>query len=522
MATFLDLLNDNLQIKLTTVRNTPTSMLITWSLPTEILAYNGAIVLLSTSPISPTTLPVQGQTYLASSDFNAPASTLGGANVVSALYDNTSHMATVMNLNPTVNYYAAIYICDSVKQYAPAVLSYSLDTTNPDFEFSEPSGSLPESYAPPTNPTLGMVYYNPANNKVNMWNGSAWQEVLSSTVTTGTTFPTGTAYTGNPTSSNTIQGSLNSNGYSGNITPLPGPVLAGTFFFNTDNKVLYLYDGTNWNKANTNQPEVPLYEKIPTGTSGDDKPRIDLVGELKNQLGWPKMCVELAEDQFNLAVNLALRELRRRSDSAYHRKHMLFGIHPNQPTYYLNDPTDGSDRIVDVIKIHRITQFGINAIGGDNGVYSQTFFNQVFQAGQMIDLLSIFLIAQLGEEYTKMFAGDLQYEFTESTRELRILRKLYKEEVVVLEATMERTEQDLLKDRWNRNWLYDWALACCYEMLGAIRGKYQALPGANSISLNGAELSQKAETMKIDLLRQITDFELGNNVAFGSSWILLG
>jgi hypothetical protein len=321
----------------------------------------------------------------------------------------------------------------------------------------------------------------------------------------------------------TLQNFTSSDGYTGNIIlPLPGPVLAGTFFFNTSTKILYVYDGTTWDPCNTNQTDVPLYEKIPIGTTGSNLERIEFVDDIKHQLGWPGVCVELSEDQFNLAVNQALRELRRRSDSAYHHKHMLFPIHPNQPVYYLNDPKDGSDKIVDIIKIHRITQFGINAIGGDNGVYSQTFFNQVFQNGQMIDLLSIFLIAQLGEEYTRMFAGDLQYEWRENTRELRVLRKLYKEEIVVLECGMEKTEQELFKDRWVRNWIFDWSIAVCCEQLAMIRGKYQSLPGPGGISMNGAELAQKAETMKADLLRQVIDFELGNNAEWGCPWMLLG
>lgn len=524
MATFLDLLNENNTVSITTVTTSLTTMKVSWTLPLSYTAYDGALVLLSTTPFNPSNNPVSGSAYNGSSDWTSPLSTIGGANVIAAIYGAHGNNVTinsidVTNLAPNVIYYAAVFICDSVLQYAPPILSYSIDTAEPNLNPNVPGGSIEEAYQAPINPTLGQVYYNPANNTVSMWNGTTWQTVLQSTVTTGKVFPTGTAYTVDP-----IRGTQTPfiSSSAGTIPPLVGPVLAGTFFFNTTNKILYIYDGTNWKPANTNQTDVPLYEKIPIGTNGSSLERIGLVNDLKNQLGWPKVCVELNEDQFNLAVNLALKELRRRSDSAYHRKHLLFPIHPNQPVYYMNNPEDDTDKIVDIIKIHRITQFGTNVLGGDNGVFNQTFFNQVFQAGQAIDILSIFEIAQLGETYSVLFAGELQYEWRENTRELRVLRKLYREECVVLEAVMERTEQDLIRDRWTTNWIYEWALAVCYEQLGMIRGKYQSLPGANGISMNGSELSQKAETMKIELMRQVVDYEVGNNTDWNGAGVLLG
>lgn len=526
MTTFIDLLSENNTVELSLVHTSTTSAILSWTLPLDYQAYDGAVVILSTSPITSANHPSNGSAYNGSSDWNAPVSTIGGANVIAAIYgsrfnDVTINTASITNLAANIVYYAAVFICDSIRQYAPAVLSYSKDNSTPNLSTSIPGGSIQETLTPPLNPILGEVYYNPSTNKVSMWNGSAWQEVLTSTVTTGTVFPTGTAYTKDPVQNMTNNQQITSS-FNNIIHPLTGPVLPGTFFFNTVNKTLFCYDGTNWNKTNTSQPNVPVYEKIAIGTNGSDIERIELVDELKSQLGWPAVCVELKEEQFNVAINLALRSLRRWSDSAYKRKHLLYALHPNQSTYYLNNPEDDSDKIVDVIKIHRMSQFGLNSTNQENGLYNQPFLNTIFQAGQMIDILSIYEVASLAETMSTLFAGELMSEWRENTRELRILRKLFREEVVVLECVMERTEQDLLLDRWNRPWLQDWALACCYEQLGMIRGKYQSLPGANGISMNGSELSQKAESMKIELQRQIIDYELGNALEFGSGGILLG
>jgi hypothetical protein len=517
MASIIDLLNEGNEVKLTSTRTSPTTITLTWNIPVNPQAYNGCVVLISTNKITELNKPTDGVRYLASSDLSLPQGTIGGANVIKTIYgafgDNvTNNSVVVTNLTPDTIYYACIYICDNVLQYYSAGSKSYVDDSHVNLINEPYASNLPEALSAPLNPTLGQVYYHPTENKVFMWTGAAWIQANTNVVVRGTS----SAYT-----SGTSLGAYPV-GQTGKDFSTAKPPVDGDFFYNTVSNTLYVFAGTGWIPANVVADPVPQYEKVPIGDTGSNRERTQLVEDLKNQLGWPGVCAELDESQFNLAVDLSLREIRRRSDSAYYRKHLLFGINANQNIYYLNDPTNGSDKIVDIIKISRISQFGINAIGGDNGVYSQTFFNQVFQSGQMIDILSIYLIAQLGEEYTRLFAGDLMYEWREGTRELTILRKLYKNEPVVLEVVMEKPEQELIVDRWTRQWVYDWSLACCFEMLSMIRGKYQSLPGPGGISMNGDTLGQKADTMKLDLLRQIIDFELGNNVDMGNSWILLG
>jgi hypothetical protein len=101
-----------------------------------------------------------------------------------------------------------------------------------------------------------------------------------------------------------------------------------------------------------------------------------------------------------------------------------------------------------------------------------------------------------------------------------ILRKITtEEERVILEVVMERTEQELLLDRWSKQWLQGWAQAELWEMLGEIRSKYGNLPGPNGgLTLNGDSLLSRAELQFTELLRQITDYEVGNGgVNFGNT-----
>jgi hypothetical protein len=86
----------------------------------------------------------------------------------------------------------------------------------------------------------------------------------------------------------------------------------------------------------------------------------------------------------------------------------------------------------------------------------------------------------------------------------------------VLEVAIERTEQELLLDRWCKQWLQGWAESEMLEMLGLIRTRYGTLPGPNGgITMNGDTLLNMASEKQTELLRQLMDYEVGNG---GVTW----
>lgn len=493
----LDLWTEGNSVTLNLKRINPTTIQIDWTLPTTYKAYDGAIVLLSEKLLDNYNIPLDGIRYTASQDFINPIDSIGGAQVVSSFYgafqdDITQTSVTVSNVNSDKIYYASIHICTNILTYHKSgVKSYPLDGVVDVVNVDNYTGNIPTAPAPPLNPTLGQVYYNPSTNFVQMWNGSVWINASSAPIKTGIDFPT-----------------------------YPAPI-QGDFFYNTNTRYLYIFNGTTWTISNTSQEGTPTYDKVPIGRTGSDSEKIRLINSMKLQLGYPAVCVELADEQFDYAIEYALSELRQRSDSAYRHKQILFKVVPDQNTYYLNDPRIATDKIVDIIKIQRLTPFGVNTISGDSGLFAQTFWNQMYSAG-MVDILSIHIIASMGEEYTKIFAGNWMFEWNEMTREFKILRKIYREELVVLDTVLEKTEQELLTDRWVKNWILNMSVAKCYEMLGLIRGKYSSLPGPNGVSMNGDTLLQKSSEMMQELYRQLNDYEVGNMLEFGSVGILVG
>jgi hypothetical protein len=233
----------------------------------------------------------------------------------------------------------------------------------------------------------------------------------------------------------------------------------------------------------------------------------------------------LAEDQFNIAIDNALDEFRRRADNAYTHRYVIFTLKEGQQVYYLNDPRLQTDKIVNVINIHRISMLGVSALSTESNVYAQAFFHQYY-TGSMVDVLSIHLSHQLSEVFEKIFAGNLTFTWDEASRQLQIHRRMrFGEEKVLLEVVMERTENELMLDRWAKQWIQGWAHAELKEMLGMIRSKYSSgLPGATGgLSLNGDLLLSEARQDFEELLRQITDYEVGNGgVNFMNTAFLIG
>lgn len=470
---------------------------LSWNQPDDFKVYAGAVVLISDQPMNPSNFPSDGVRYTASTDLAAPASVIGNAQVVAAWYeqfggDLTTSSVTVTGLDANKQYYASIHICTNVLQYHTiGSHSYPLDNTFGAEPGAAIAGAIKRDVSPPTNPALGDTYYNQIDGNVYMWNGSSWMQITKETIPTGSSFPTNAAQ--------------------------------GQFFYNSQAKALYVWNGLAWSKANGQDEGTPMVDKVGVGTDGSYDERANLIRVLKVQLGWPSVCVELTEEAFNVAIGNALDEFRRRADNAYRKTYVLYTLKKDQTMYYLNDPRDSTDKIVNVVKIHRVNTLGATTLGGDNGVYSQMFFNQYY-SGNMVDILSLHLISALSEDFERIFAGNLMFSWNEINRQLNIHRKLYRDEKVVIECVMERTEQDLLTDRWAKQWLQTWAHAELKEILGMIRSKYPSLPGANGgLSLNGDMLISEARQDFEECLRQIKDFEVGNGgVEWDNVAVLIG
>lgn len=367
-----------------------------------------------------------------------------------------------------------------------------------------PLGNVSSGVKLPETPAVGDFFWNFTTQRGQFWDGLQW------------------VY---PTSANSL--------FSGFTPAFTTPLVAegtkvfnphlGQLFYNTTQKVLNAWTGADWVQVNTDQEGTPTTDKRTIGSDGSYDERLRLIQILKSELGWPVLCVELKEEQFNVAIDNALDVYRQLCDGAYRMGYVLFTLVAGQQRYYLNSAVDKTDSIVDISKIHRLNILGAESLSWDSNIYFQTFLNQYYSSGYT-DILSIHLLHNLSEEFQRIFAGDMTFLWNEPSRELFITRKIARTEKVILEVSMERTEQELLLDRWCRQFIQGWALAECKMYLGMIRSKYSSgTPGASGpINLNGELLISEARQDMTELREQLLNYEFGGLVGAGKTAFLIG
>lgn len=368
-----------------------------------------------------------------------------------------------------------------------------------------PIGLVRSGIMLPEAPNVGDFYWNFMTNRAQYWDGSAW------------VFPdrSNSLFIGGPVTPAFINLTVETE-----LLPTP---YVGQLFYNTTTKVLNVWTGTTWIQANTDQQGTATSDKIAIGNDGSYDERVRLIKVLQGQLGWPVQCVELKEEQFNIAIDNALDNYRMWSDAAYRMQYLLYTVTEGQQVYYLNSAADRTDRIVQVDKIHRLNILGANSLNWDSNVYFQTFLNQYYSSGYT-DILSIHLMGSLSEDFQRIFAGDFTFLWDEASRELMVTRRISRTEKVILECQMERTEQELMLDRWCKQFIQNWALAECKMQLGMIRSKFSSgTPGAaGTINLNGELLISEARQDMTELKQSIIDLEFGGFIGKGNVSFLIG
>lgn len=388
-----------------------------------------------------------------------------------------------------------------------------VDASSSNFQFLTPGptwvplGTLSSGVTLPPSGSVGDFFWNFTTQRGQYWDGAQW--VFPSSANSLFNRP--------PLTPAFVTG------VSFESTELPNPHL-GQLFYNTAAKQLNVWTGSGWIQANTNQQGTPSTDKISIGTDGSYDERVRLIKILKNQLGWPVLCVELKEEQFNIALDNALDTYRHLCDGAYTRKYILFTLIEGQQLYYLNSATDGTDKIVGINKIHRLNILGANSLNWDSNIYFQTFLNQYYSSGYT-DILSIHLVHGLSEDFQRIFAGDMMFQWDEPSRELLVTRRIARNEKVIIEAYCERTEQELMLDRYSKQFIQNWALAECKEQLGLIRSKFSSgTPGAQGpINLNGEMLISEARQDMTELREQLLNNEFGGGgIGHGNTSFLIG
>lgn len=252
--------------------------------------------------------------------------------------------------------------------------------------------------------------------------------------------------------------------------------------------------------------DTPSYEEMGIGTDGSDAIRNQIINEIRYELGYPVSTVELTKEQMDYAITKALNEIRGRTGIAYKRGFFFMKILKNQQRYFLTNKVQGMNKIVDVMGVYRMNSSFLSSAHGA-GVYGQIVMQHMYNMGTF-DLLSFHLMGEYTSLMEQLFSTRITFNWNEQTRELMMFQRFSEPEpMVLIEATCERTEQDIMSDRYIRSWIRKYAAATCRLMLAEIRGRFSTLPGASgSVSLNSADLRQAATTALEECMADIEDF----------------
>lgn len=385
----------------------------------------------------------------------------------------------------------------------------------------------------PTSLPVGTYWYNTTNSSLQIWNGVSWITMLFTS--TNPTPIEGTLWFDSSTNTLMIW-----NGVSWIIAPVKGTVeldCHGNLLF-TDTSVgslsfISVTDGTLFKSLstplvfNSQKPGTdgvsnqPSYEEIDIGTDGSADERLKLMNEIRYELGYPVVDVELTNEQLDYAITRALNELRQKSSIAYKRGFFFMRTEPESQRYLLTNKVGGFNKIVDVIGIQRLTSSFLSSAHGA-GVYGQIVLQHLYNMGTF-DLLSYHIMAEYTKTMEILFAARLTYTWNEQTRELWIHHRFpYSEPYVSVECSVERTEQDIISDRYSRPWVRRYATAVARLMLAEIRGKYSTLPGASgSITLNANDLRVAAKEEMEACLQEIADYVADMPEQFGMATQLI-
>lgn len=291
-----------------------------------------------------------------------------------------------------------------------------------------------------------------------------------------------------------------------------------SLFTNLTNSVIYDMPI----RGNSGKVSGPLYKQLGVGDDGSPDERREIHNHIRSRLGAPSVQVELTKDELDVCIDNALMVLRKYSSYSVKRNMFFLDLAPNQQTYLLTNKCVGFNKITSINAVYRMRGgfFKSSFAGSDLHYYGA--LQQLYSVATF-DMLSFHLVASYMEELETLFATRILYQFYELDRELKIYQTIIKPERILVDAYMEKTEQELFSDKQTAMWIRNWALAEAKLTLSQVRGKFTSLPGPNgSTTLNAQELITQGETEKQELMAALEDMSMQdlNNVGLGAHLII--
>ena len=195
-----------------------------------------------------------------------------------------------------------------------------------------------------------------------------------------------------------------------------------------------------------------------------DTEKQKVVDYIKLSLGDGMIDVELDPKHYDLAIDVALRKYRQRSQNSVEESFGYLTLQTDVNEYQL------APEVMQVRQIFR-RSIGSRSGGGDGGTlfepfnlaYSNTY---LLSSSNMGGLATYMMFSQYQNLVGKMFGSFINFDWNSVTKKLRITQRPRGEENVLLWMYNYKPDFILFQDTWAGIWIRDYATARAKIILG--------------------------------------------------------
>jgi hypothetical protein len=230
---------------------------------------------------------------------------------------------------------------------------------------------------------------------------------------------------------------------------------------------------------------------------------------VKAMLGDGMVEVELDPIHYETALDRALNRYRQRSANAVEESYLFLELIQDQNEYRL------PDEVITVRQVFRRaigSRTGMGAGGTLFEPFNLAYTNTYMMSGSMMGGLATYdMFAGYQKLVGRMFGSYIEFLWKPTSHILDILQRPFAQgEQILVQSYNFRPDWVLLQDIYAKQWLRDYTLAVCKQMLGEARSKFGSIAGPGSpITLNGTALlsAATAELEKLD--KEVMDLTAG-------------
>jgi len=261
-----------------------------------------------------------------------------------------------------------------------------------------------------------------------------------------------------------------------------------------------------------------MSDTIPSTTQSNSTVERNKVFEfIKLMLGDGMIDVELDPAHMELALERALTQYRQRSSNAVEESYLFLELIQDQNEYRLPDEVIG---VREVFRRAVGSRTGLGAGGTLFEPFNLAYTNTYLMTGSMMGGLATYdAFAGYQKLVGRMFGSYIEYNWKPTSHTLDILQRPFAQgEQILIRSYNFRPDWVLLQDIYAKQWLRNYSLAVCKQILGQARSKFGSIAGPGSpITLNGTALISEAKEEMEKLDKEVQDLTAGG---FGMTFVI--